>query len=54
MPGLTAEKLNLNIAFPLLVLQQASEPGYPSRGVMHAGNNPWPLITTHEQRPFTP
>ncbi|WDK13194.1 hypothetical protein CGRA01v4_04475 [Colletotrichum graminicola] len=21
---------------------------------MHAGNAPWPLITAHEQRPFTP
>ncbi|WDK10335.1 hypothetical protein CGRA01v4_01614 [Colletotrichum graminicola] len=54
MPGLTAERPSLSNAFPILVLQQASGPGYPSKAFMHAGNAPWPLITTHEQRPFTP
>ncbi|KAK1593496.1 uncharacterized protein LY79DRAFT_552054, partial [Colletotrichum navitas] len=52
MPGLTAEKPNLNNAFLLLV--QASGLGYPSEAVMHAGNPSWPLITNHDQRPSTP
>ncbi|KAK2051569.1 hypothetical protein LY76DRAFT_528305 [Colletotrichum caudatum] len=54
MPGLTAQKVNLNNTFPLFVLQLVSKPGYPSGGVIHARNTSWPLITTHEQRPFTP
>ncbi|KAK1565865.1 uncharacterized protein LY79DRAFT_530086 [Colletotrichum navitas] len=54
MLELTAKKPNLNNAFLLLVLQQASRLRYPSEAVMHAGNPSWPLITNHDQRPSTP
>ncbi|EFQ35089.1 uncharacterized protein GLRG_10233 [Colletotrichum graminicola M1.001] len=54
MPEPAAEKPILNNAFPLWVLPPASGPGYPSEAFVQAGNDPWPLITTYEQRPTTP